>query len=73
MGKNSAYNVTKKEVKEIMPSFRCRDICASCRFEATAKTEDELLKKIAEHARKAHNMKTISPDVMKKVKNAIKK
>ena len=56
-----------------MPSFRCRDICTSCGFEATAKTEDELLKKIAEHARKAHNMKTISPDVMKKVKNTIKK
>ena len=56
-----------------MPSFRCRDICASCGFEAMAKTEDELLKKIAEHAPKAHNMKTISPDVMKKVQKANKK
>ena len=55
-----------------MPSFRCRDIGVSCEFEATAKTEDELMKKIAEHARKAHNMKTIPPDVMAKVKKTIK-
>ena len=40
-------------------------------FEATAKTEDELIKKIAEHANKAHNMKTIPPDVMAKVREAI--
>ena len=44
-----------------------------CAFEATARTEDELMKKIAEHARKAHNMKTIPPDVMRKVEKAIKK
>mgnify|MGYP001072874179 CR=1 FL=1 len=56
-----------------MPSFRCRDIGMRCEFETTAKTEDELMKKIAEHARKAHNMETIPPDVMAKVKKAIKK
>ena len=56
-----------------MPSFRCKDIGVSCGFEATAKTEDELMKKIAKHARKAHNMKTISSDDMKKVKKVIKK
>ena len=44
----------------------------ACDFEATAETEDELVKKIAEHARKAHNMETIPPDVMEKVKKAIK-
>jgi predicted small metal-binding protein len=56
-----------------MPSFKCKDIGMSCGFEASAKTEDELMKKIAEHASKAHNMKTIPPDVMDKVKKAIKK
>ena len=56
-----------------MPSFKCRDTGMSCGFEATAKTEDELMKKIAAHAEKAHNMKTIPPDVMAKVKKAIKK
>ena len=56
-----------------MPSFKCKDIGMSCGFETTAKTEDELMKKIAEHASKAHNMKTIPPDMMEKVKKAIKK
>ena len=57
----------------MMSSFKCKDIGMSCGFEATAKTEDELMKKIAEHASKAHNMKTIPADVMSKVKKAIKK
>jgi predicted small metal-binding protein len=35
-----------------MPSFECKDIGMSCPFEATAKTEDELMNKIAEHAAK---------------------
>lgn len=66
------------ETKKVMPetgllSFKCRDIGMKCDFGATAKTQDELMKKIAEHARKAHNMKTIPPDVMEKVKKAIKK
>jgi len=56
-----------------MPSFKCRDIGMKCAFEATAKTEDELMKKIAEHAGKAHNMKMIPPDLIGKVKKAIKK
>ena len=65
---------TKKLIPEkVMPSFRCKDIGMVCDFEATAETEDELMKKIAEHAREAHNMETIPPDVMEKVKKAIKK
>ena len=56
-----------------MPSFMCKDVGMDCKFEAKAKTEDELMKKIAEHASKVHNMKTIPPDVMDKVKKAIKK
>jgi predicted small metal-binding protein len=56
-----------------MPSFKCKDLGMNCPFETTAKTEEELLKKIAEHASKVHNMKTISPDMMAKIKKAIKK
>ena len=56
-----------------MPSFKCRDTGMSCGFEATAKTQEELMKKIADHAGKVHNMKPIPPDVMAKVKKAIKK
>lgn len=56
-----------------MPSFKCKDLGMNCPFEATAKTEEDLLKKTVEHASKAHNMKTISLDMMAKVKKAIKK
>lgn len=55
-----------------MPSFKCRDIGMDCDFEATAETVDELMKKIAEHAKSAHNMETIPSDLLEKVKSAIK-
>jgi len=44
-----------------------------CDWKVTGKTEAEIMPKIAEHAAKAHNMKTIPPDMMEKVKKAIKK
>lgn len=55
-----------------MPSYRCRDVGIDCRFEAAADTEEELMRIIEEHAGKAHDMKTIPPDVMKKIKKAIR-
>jgi predicted small metal-binding protein len=44
-----------------------------CGFKASAPTENELMPKIAEHAAKAHNIKTIDPALLAKVKAAIKK
>ena len=55
-----------------MPSFKCKDVGMACSFETSAGTEAELMAKISEHGRKARNMKTIPPDVMEKVKKAIK-
>jgi predicted small metal-binding protein len=56
-----------------MPSFKCTDIGMACPFETNAKTEDELMKKIAEHAAKAHDIKTVPPELAAKIKKAIKK
>ncbi len=56
-----------------MPSFVCRDIGMDCPFTAEAPTEAELLKKIAEHAKTAHKMATVPPDMMMKIRNAIRK
>lgn len=56
-----------------MVSYKCADVGMSCEWGATAKTENELMQKIADHAAKVHNMKPIPPDVMEKVKKAIKK
>ena len=55
-----------------MPSFKCKDIGMTCGFEANEKTEDELMKKIEEHAATVHNIKTITPDLADKIKKAIK-
>lgn len=54
-----------------MPSFKCKDIGMDCPFTASAPTEAELEKKIAEHARTAHNL---NPDkeLWKKIKSVIK-
>jgi predicted small metal-binding protein len=56
-----------------MPSFACKDVGMTDDWKATAKTEDELVKKIKEHAGKAHNMKNITPEMMDMIKKAIKK
>jgi predicted small metal-binding protein len=55
-----------------MKRFACKDIGMSCGFVANAETEKELLDKVAEHARKAHNMQTIDNATMAKIKAAIK-
>jgi predicted small metal-binding protein len=53
-----------------MPSFKC--IAKNCPFEASAPTEAELMKKIVEHAKTVHNMDPMPPDILAKVKAAIK-
>jgi predicted small metal-binding protein len=54
-----------------MPSFVC--FAKNCGFQTSAPTEAELMTKIAEHAKTAHKMDPIPPDIMVKVKAAIKK
>lgn len=57
---------------EKTPSFKCADIGMSCSFEATANTQEKLLKKITKHASKVHNITTISPDLTDQIMKAIK-
>lgn len=52
--------------------LRCRDVGMDCDFVARAETEEEILKKAAEHAQTAHNMKEIPQEVVKKVRAAIR-
>ena len=56
-----------------MASFKCKDVGMKCGFEIKDENQEELMKIIALHGEKSHNMKEISPDVMEKVKKAIKK
>lgn len=56
-----------------MPSFVCKDLGMDCGFKANAPTEAELMKKIAEHAKSAHKIDPVTPDLVEKIKKVIKK
>jgi len=43
-----------------------------CDFVARANTEEEILKQAAEHTQTTHNMKDIPPEVVAKVRAAIR-
>ena len=54
-------------------SVACKDVGVNCDFKAEASTEEELLKKVAQHAKEVHGMTTIDDATLAKVKSAIKK
>ena len=51
--------------------FKCRDIGTNCNFQARGRSEEEVLQRVSEHAKRAHNMKEISKEVVDKVRTAI--
>lgn len=55
-----------------MPSFKCKDIGMKCKFEVKTQNNDEVMPIIALHAKKSHGMDDIPPDILEKVKKAIK-
>lgn len=52
--------------------IRCRDVGVDCDFEARGETEQEVLDQCAEHARTAHNMAEIPPELAAKVRSAMR-
>jgi len=52
--------------------LHCADVVGSCDFVARGESEQEILTQAAEHARSAHNINEITPDVAEKVKAAIR-
>jgi predicted small metal-binding protein len=51
--------------------LRCGDVVPGCDFEMTGSSEDEVLEKAAAHAKSAHGLDSIPPDVVDKVRGAI--
>jgi predicted small metal-binding protein len=51
--------------------LRCGDVVPGCDFEMTGRSEDEVLEKAAAHAKSAHGLDSIPPDVAEKVRGAI--
>jgi predicted small metal-binding protein len=52
--------------------LRCRDVGMDCDFEVRAATQEEILRKAAEHAQTVHNLKELPPEVVAKVRAAIR-
>ncbi len=54
--------------------LKCKDVGADCDFEVNGATsEDEIMQIAAIHAKLAHNMDEIPPDLADKAKAVIKK
>ncbi|GLQ54855.1 DUF1059 domain-containing protein [Devosia nitrariae] len=54
-----------------MKQIACGDIVPGCAFTAEAKTEEELLAKVAEHAKTVHAIE-VTPELVNQVKAKIK-
>jgi predicted small metal-binding protein len=50
----------------------CGDVVEGCRFEVGAETEEELLRKVTEHAAKEHGVREVTPELAAQVKAAIR-
>jgi predicted small metal-binding protein len=62
----------EKEVLEMGKSLSCRDVGSDCSFTACASTEEELFKKVKEHAKTDHNLSEIPQDLYAKARSAIR-
>lgn len=55
--------------------FACQDVGVACDFIAKGETEEELLEQVAKHAKEVHGYtdeQLNDPEMMKKVKSAVK-
>jgi len=59
-------------IKNMTKGFACSDAGVDCNWSVDANTEEELMTKIAEHAKEHHGFDPIPPELIEKVKAAIK-
>jgi len=50
----------------------CKDVGVDCDFVMRGETDQDILQQAAEHARTAHNMTEIPPEVAEKLRGAIR-
>lgn len=53
-------------------AVHCRDVGFDCDGVVSADTEDETLARVAEHAKSAHGLEEVTPDVVAKVKSVMR-
>lgn len=52
--------------------LRCNDLMPGCNWVGRGDTETDVLMQAAEHAKSAHNISEISPEMLTSVRGAIK-
>jgi predicted small metal-binding protein len=52
--------------------IECNDIVPGCSFTASAASDEELVKKVVEHAKHSHGVADVTPELAEKVKAAIR-
>ena len=53
-------------------SISCADTGANCSWSTTAETEEDLMKKVAQHAKEEHEGMDVTPELVAKIKSHIK-
>ena len=53
-------------------NIACGDIIPGCDFKAQAESEQDLMNQVAKHAAEHHGVKEITPELLEKVKGAVK-
>ena len=52
--------------------LRCRDVGVDCDFEAKGETAEEIMAQAAKHAKEAHGMDQIPPEIVAQCQKAIR-
>ena len=55
-----------------MKIIKCRDVGFDCDAVVRAPTEEQALQMAAQHAKEVHGLNTVPPEVVEKVRGAIK-
>lgn len=50
----------------------CRDVGFDCDGVVRAETEEEVLQKVAEHAKSVHNLETVTEEIVEKVRSVMR-
>jgi len=53
--------------------FRCADVHQGCPWETSGSSEDEMMPRIEQHGREAHNLQTLDHETRNKVRRSIRR
>jgi predicted small metal-binding protein len=57
---------------ELQKHLRCRDVGLDCDFEASGRSDEEVMQKAAAHAARDHGITEMTPDLASRVRAAIR-